>query len=71
MARHTDADGDGIADAAQLTDPDSGAQVGVPDTGDLIDPSAEDPDPDVITDPDHPDYVEPASEATPVDEDDD
>lgn len=29
------------------------------DTGDLIDPNAPDPTPDEITDPDHPDHVDP------------
>lgn len=31
----------------------------VGDVGDWIDPNAPDPTPDEITDPDHPDYVEP------------
>jgi hypothetical protein len=34
-------------------------RVGVPDTGDVIDPNTDDPTPDEITDPNHPDYVEP------------
>lgn len=29
------------------------------DVGDWIDPNAEDPTPEEITDPEHPDYVEP------------
>ncbi|GAA5104846.1 hypothetical protein [Haloechinothrix salitolerans] len=38
----------------------------IPDTGDVVDPTAPDPTPDEITDPAHPDYVEPAAEATPA-----
>ncbi len=33
--------------------------TGVPDTGDVIDPNADDPTPAEITDPSHPDWVEP------------
>lgn len=44
------------------------------DTGDLVgtdgDPAEVDPIPEEITDPAHPDYVEPADGATPVDEED-
>lgn len=36
-----------------------------PDVGDVIDPDADDPTPDEITDPDHPDYVEAFPGATP------
>ena len=38
------------------------------DTADAIDPNADDPTPDEVTDPQHPDYVEPDSEAQPVDD---
>jgi hypothetical protein len=34
------------------------------DTGDVVDPTAADPTPDEITDPDHPDYVLPFAGAT-------
>jgi hypothetical protein len=37
----------------------------VPDTGDVIDPTAADPTPTEITDQTHPDYVEPFASATP------
>lgn len=37
-----------------------------PDTGDLIDPDAEDAPPPPVTDPDDPSYVEPAAAAVPV-----
>lgn len=36
-----------------------GPQVGIPDTVDLMDLTAEDPEPDEVTDPDDPSYVEP------------
>jgi hypothetical protein len=36
----------------------------IPDTGDVIDPTAPDPTPAEITDPDHPDHVEPFPAAT-------
>lgn len=39
-------------------------EVGVPDTGDLVDTIAPDPTPDEITDPEHHDYVEPYTGAT-------
>jgi hypothetical protein len=45
-----------------VTEPEP--MIGVPDTGDLTDPRADDPTPDEITDPDHPDYVEPWTSAT-------
>jgi hypothetical protein len=38
------------------------------DVGDAIDPTAPDPTPDEITDPNHPDYVEPLAGATPTSE---
>jgi hypothetical protein len=39
----------------------------VPDTGDLIDPHAYDPQPQPVDDPDDPSYVEPAHAAVRVD----
>lgn len=33
--------------------------TGIPDTGDVIDPNAEDPTPAEVIDPSHPDWVEP------------
>jgi len=36
------------------------------DTADLIDPRAFDPEPDEVTDPGHPDYVQPDPHATPI-----
>lgn len=38
----------------------------IPDTGDVVDPTAPDPTPEEITDPAHPDYVEPFTAATPA-----
>jgi hypothetical protein len=38
----------------------------IPDTGDVVDPTAPDPTPAEVTDPAHPDYVEPLAEATPT-----
>jgi hypothetical protein len=38
---------------------DPAPRLGIPDTGDLIDPHAPDPDPDEVTDPGDPSYVEP------------
>jgi hypothetical protein len=38
----------------------------IPDTGDVVDPTAPDTTPDEITDSAHPDYVEPFAEATPA-----
>lgn len=40
----------------------------VPDVGDLVTTTAPDPTPDEITDPRHPDHVEPYTDATPVGE---
>jgi hypothetical protein len=40
-----------------------------PDTGDVVDPNAADPTPEPVTDPEHPDYVEPATDATAPDDD--
>lgn len=40
----------------------------IPDTGDVIDPTAPDPTPAEITDPAHPDHVEPFAQATPATE---
>lgn len=40
------------------------------DTGDLIDPEADDPQPVEVTDPDDPSYVEPATDVTPLSNDD-
>lgn len=39
--------------------PDHDPQTGVPDTGDLVDSRGVDPDPDEVTDPDDPSYVDP------------
>ncbi|WP_439662845.1 hypothetical protein ACSHWB_16185 [Lentzea sp. HUAS TT2] len=39
-----------------------------PDTGDVVGPDAPDLTPDPITDPTHPDYVEPFADATPATE---
>lgn len=39
----------------------------VPDTGDIIDPHAEDPTPAEVTDPSDPNWVEPAADARAVD----
>jgi hypothetical protein len=39
---------------------------GVPDTGDLVDPTAEDPTADEVTDPTDPSYVRPDPQASPV-----
>jgi hypothetical protein len=41
-------------------------QEGVPDTGDLTDPTAPDPTGAEITDPDDPSFVPPAPGATPI-----
>lgn len=41
------------------------------DTADLIDPSAFDPEPAEITDPDHPDHVDPDPNATPIRDEED
>lgn len=41
------------------TNPIAFLPVDALDTGDLIDPDAADPTPDEITDPEHPDYVDP------------
>lgn len=38
----------------------------IPDTADVIDPTAPDPTPVEITDPAHPDHVEPFAQATPA-----
>ena len=38
----------------------------IPDTGDVIDPTAPDPTPAEITDSAHPDHVEPFAQATPA-----
>jgi hypothetical protein len=38
----------------------------IPDTGDVIDPTAPDPTPPEITDPAHPDHVTPFAQATPA-----
>jgi hypothetical protein len=46
---------------------DNGPQLGIPDTVDLMDPNAQDPDPAEISDPDDPSYVEAAaSRCTPA-----
>lgn len=40
------------------------------DTADVIGVDADDPTPAEITDPAHPDYVEPCADATPIGDDD-
>lgn len=45
--------------------PDDGQQP-AGDTGDVVGADAPDPVPDPITNPQHPDYVEPAADVTPV-----
>ncbi|MGH3863588.1 hypothetical protein [Actinokineospora sp.] len=49
-----------------MSTPESVEPVG--DVGDHIDPTAPDPKPDEITDPAHPDHVDPYPDATPVDD---
>jgi hypothetical protein len=52
-----------------VSTPDNpGPAPAVGDVGDAIDPTAPDPTPDEITDPNHPDYVEPLTGATPTSE---
>ncbi len=43
-----------------FTGPDDDPQVGVLDTGDQVDPGAEDPDPPEVGDPRDPSFVVPA-----------
>jgi hypothetical protein len=38
----------------------------IPDTGDVVDPTAPDPTPAEVTDPTHTNYVEPFAAATPT-----
>lgn len=39
--------------------PDHDPQTGVPDTGDVVDPHADDPEPAEITEPSDPSFVDP------------
>lgn len=51
--------------------PEQPEQQHGPDTGDMIDKDAHDPTGERVSDPEHPDYVEPYADATPVRGDDD
>lgn len=47
-----------------MTNPENAPLLeGVPDTGDMIDPTAPDPTGDEVYDPNDPSYVEPAPDA--------
>jgi hypothetical protein len=50
----------GAGGGSEFEGPDHDPRTGVMDTGDVVDPDADDPDPPEITDPSDPSFVDPA-----------